>query len=59
MSGACEGEKIASDPLKLDFKMIVSHCVGAGNQTQVLWKSRQCLYLLRHFPVSSHLFFDG
>lgn len=30
---------VASDPLDLELQMIVSCQVGAGSQTQVLWKS--------------------
>jgi hypothetical protein len=29
-------------PLDLELHMIVSHHVGAGNLTWVLWKSSQC-----------------
>jgi hypothetical protein len=31
-----------SDSLELELKMIVSHHVGAGNQTQVFCKSNKC-----------------
>lgn len=30
-------------PLELELGMIVSHCVGAGNGTQVLCKSNKAL----------------
>ena len=31
----------APDPQELELQMVVSCRVGAGNQTQVLWKSNQ------------------
>lgn len=34
------GRKRAPDPLKLQLWMVVSHHVGAGDQTQVLWTRR-------------------
>ena len=33
---AYRGQKRASDPLKLELQTVLSHNVGAGNQTQVL-----------------------
>lgn len=36
------GQKRASEPLELGFQGVPSHHGGAGSQTQVLWKSRQC-----------------
>ena len=36
------GQKRVSDPLKLELQVVVSHLVGAGNQTQVLYKSNKC-----------------
>ena len=39
---AHEGQKRASDPLRLKFRTVVSYHVGAGNRTQVFWKSSQC-----------------
>ena len=33
----------ASNTLELELQMVVSHHVGARNQTQVLWKNSQCL----------------
>lgn len=48
MSNACRSQKRASDHLDLEFQMVMSHCVGAGNQTQVLGKSSQCMELLLH-----------
>lgn len=47
-SGACRGQKRASDPLELKLRMVVSHQVGAGNRTQVLCKSNKCSKLLIH-----------
>lgn len=40
--GTHGGQKKASDSLGLDLQMFVSHCVGAENQTLVLWRSSQC-----------------
>jgi hypothetical protein len=40
--GACRGHKRASDLLKLEAQVVVSHHVGSGNQTWVLCKSNQC-----------------
>lgn len=36
-------QKRESDHLELDLYKTVSHGVGAGNQTSVLWKNVQCL----------------
>jgi hypothetical protein len=30
--GVCRDQKRASDPLELEIKMTVNHCVGAGNK---------------------------
>lgn len=30
------------DPPELELEVTVSHHVGGGNQTQILWKSSQC-----------------
>ena len=38
------GQKRELDPLELELNMILSHHVGAGNGTQVLWKSSSVLY---------------
>lgn len=35
----CRGQRMAPDPLELELEMIISHKLGAGNQTVVLWKS--------------------
>ncbi|EGW07007.1 hypothetical protein I79_007536 [Cricetulus griseus] len=40
--GALEGQKKASNPLKLDLQMFVSLRVGARNQTPVLHKNSEC-----------------
>jgi nuclear pore complex protein Nup62 len=43
-------------PPELELEMVVSHHVGAGNWTQVLWKSS---FALNHWAISSapwHLF---
>lgn len=44
VSGACGGQE--SDPLELVLKIIVSHHMGTGNQTQVLRSSSQFSSLL-------------
>ena len=36
----CGGQKM--DPLELELRVAVSCNVGAGNLTQVLWRSSQC-----------------
>jgi hypothetical protein len=36
-----EAQKV-SDPLELELQTAVSHHVGAGYQTQFLWKSSLC-----------------
>ena len=35
-------QKRMLDALELDLHMVVSHHVGAGNWTQVLWKNSKC-----------------
>jgi hypothetical protein len=42
MSGACGGQKQKPGPLEMELQMIVSHHVGARNQTWVLSKSNKC-----------------
>lgn len=37
-----------SEPLELEFPTVVSHHVGARNQTQVLWRKSQFSYPLSH-----------
>jgi hypothetical protein len=39
MPGAVGGQKRLSDPLELELWMVVKLCVGASNQTQVLWEN--------------------
>lgn len=41
MLSACGGQKRTSDPLEPELQMVVTHHVGAGNQTWDLWKSSQ------------------
>lgn len=41
-------QKRASDPPELELHMVLSHHVGAGNETLVLWKSRWCSRPLSH-----------
>lgn len=40
--GASRSQKRVSDPLELELDRVVSRCVGAANQTQVLWRNGQC-----------------
>lgn len=39
---SAKGHKRVLDPLELEPHMLMSLSVGAGNQTQVPWKSSQC-----------------
>lgn len=43
MPGANGGQKEVLDPLELDIQMVVNQHVGAGNWTQLPWKSNQAL----------------
>lgn len=45
------GQKRALDTLELELQMAVSHYVGAGNQTLVLWKHSQWSKLLRRLQL--------
>ena len=47
----------ALGPPQLDLQTIVICHVGAGNQTQVFWKSSKCPYLLRRLSRPSALCF--
>lgn len=38
---ACESQKRVSNALELQLWIVVSHHVGVGNRTQVVWKSGQ------------------
>jgi hypothetical protein len=40
--GALQGKKRVLNHLELELPTVVSHHLGTGNQTWVLWKSRQC-----------------
>lgn len=42
--GAGGGQKEASNPLGVELHTIVSHHVGAGNRTWLLWKSSAFTY---------------
>ena len=48
VSGACRSHKRASDPLKLELWVVVSHYVDTGNQIWFLCKSNQCSKQLSH-----------
>jgi hypothetical protein len=37
------------DPVELESQMVVSSHVGAGNQTQVLWKTSQYSFFVVSF----------
>lgn len=39
------GQKMVSDPLELELQTVMSFQLGAGNRSQVLWKSSQCSLL--------------
>lgn len=41
----------------LELETVLSHCVGAGNQAQVLWKSSQALNCCAISPASCAIFF--
>lgn len=41
MLGSHGGQKTASDPLEPELQMVMSYCVGAGNQTWVVCKSNK------------------
>lgn len=69
VSAACIRLTEAMDALKLELQIVVSCCVGSGNQTKVLWKSTpshfhkgsiSLLGLPRSpdFPVIYCLYFD-
>lgn len=42
-TAAFGGQKRASDPLRLEFKVVVSRLVGAENQTSDPWKTARAL----------------
>lgn len=42
LSGVFRSQKRVFDPLGLTLQTDVTHHVGCGNQTHVLWKSTQC-----------------
>lgn len=46
------GQKKASGCLELELQVDASHRVGAGNQTYIFWKNRQCSYLLNHLSIT-------
>jgi hypothetical protein len=55
MCSAFGGQKTELDPLKLELQIVVSHYMGAENQTWVLWKSILCSWLLSHLFTFCHL----
>lgn len=46
MPGIPGDQKEASDPLELDFRVVVMHYVGSGNQSWALYKRGKCSQLL-------------
>ena len=45
--GSCGGPKRTLDSLELEFQVVVSYHVGAGNQTQIFYKkSSKCSFVL-------------
>jgi hypothetical protein len=57
MSGACGGQKRTRDSFGSALYTFVSHHVGAGNGTQVLWKSSKCSKPLRHLSSTDKTVF--
>ena len=45
-------------PLVLELGMVVSHCVGAGDQTRVFSMSNKCSYLMSHLYSPCFHFWD-
>lgn len=39
---ALRGQKRVLDLLELESVMVVSHPVGTGKQTRILWKNKRC-----------------
>ena len=57
--GACGGQTRETDSLRPGSQGVVSHHVGAGNQTSILWKRRrQEPQLQRHrsIPLLSYMY---
>lgn len=54
--GARRGQERVSDPLVLELKMVVNHCVGFRNRIQVLCRSKQYLnhWIVSPVPISSN-----
>lgn len=48
------GQKIQSDPQRLELQMAVNCHVSAEMGTQVLWENSQCSYSLNYFPSPRH-----
>jgi hypothetical protein len=51
LSSASGGQKRIPDSIELESQPVVSCNVGAGNWTQVLWKSSQCSWIIYPAPV--------
>lgn len=51
-------QKKASDPLELELDVVVSCCVGAGNQVQVFRKSNSALHHWAISPALAPCFLD-
>lgn len=50
--------KSRSNFLLTGVQIAISHHVGAGNQTQVLWKNNQCSYLLSPLSIPQDKFYN-
>lgn len=55
MPSALGGQKKILDPLEQELWVVVSHHVGAKNQTWVLSKTSQCFSQLNHVSSSRHI----
>lgn len=45
-------QNVVSDLLDLEFRVVVIHEMGAGNQTRILWESSRSSQLLTVSPAS-------
>lgn len=54
--GVCLGvhgdQKEGFSFLEMELQTVVSHCVGAGNRNQVLWKNSQWVFFLSELQSS-------
>lgn len=54
--GVLQSKKGVSEPLTLELEVPVSCHVGAGNETQVLWKNSHCSETLSHLSSLDKIF---